>query len=68
MVFSLQQRIGIVEANLRTGSIKETPLDPLPYFMSDEAWFRLSGHVNSQNTRCWSSENPHVIHERHRMT
>jgi hypothetical protein len=31
--------------------------------MSDEAWFHLSGHVNSQNTRYWAAENPHLVHE-----
>ena len=43
--------------------VEEGHLDPLLYLISDEAWFRLSGYVNSQNTRYWSSENPHVIHE-----
>jgi hypothetical protein len=28
-------------------------------FFSDEAWFLLSGHVNSQNSRVWSAFNPH---------
>lgn len=32
-------------------------------FFSDEAWFHLSGYVNSQNFRIWSAENPHVFHE-----
>jgi hypothetical protein len=27
------------------------------YFFSDEAWFHLSGYVNSQNMRMWSAEN-----------
>jgi hypothetical protein len=31
--------------------------------MSDEAWFHLSGHVNSQNTRYWEAENPRLLHE-----
>ena len=31
--------------------VEEGRLDPLLYFMSDEAWFHISGYVNSQNTR-----------------
>lgn len=29
--------------------------------MSDEAWFYLSGYVNSQNYRTWAAENPHTV-------
>ena len=43
--------------------VEERCLDPLLHFMSDQAWFHLTGHVNSQNTCYWSSENPHVIYE-----
>ena len=43
--------------------VEEGRLDPLLYFMSNEAWFHLSGYVNSQNTRYWSFENLPVIHE-----
>jgi hypothetical protein len=32
-------------------------------FVSDEAWFHLSGYVNSQNSRFWSNENPHLFHK-----
>jgi hypothetical protein len=32
-------------------------------FYSDEAWYTLSGYVNSQNNRYWSTENPHAVHE-----
>ncbi|KAL1488740.1 hypothetical protein ABEB36_014539 [Hypothenemus hampei] len=32
-------------------------------FFSDEAWFHLSGYVNSQNYRTWSTENPHEFVE-----
>lgn len=32
-------------------------------FFSDEAWFHLSGYVNSQNFRIWNTENPHAFEE-----
>lgn len=32
-------------------------------FFSDEAWFHLTGYVNSQNMRMWSSQNPHYFRE-----
>ena len=32
-------------------------------WFSDEAWFHLSGYVNSQNFRIWASENPNAVHE-----
>jgi hypothetical protein len=32
-------------------------------FFSDEAWFHLSGYVNSQNCRIWSRKNPHFLQE-----
>jgi predicted transcriptional regulator len=43
--------------------IVEGELDQTLYFMSDESWFHLSGHVNSQDTRYWSAENPHNLHQ-----
>jgi hypothetical protein len=33
-------------------------------FFTDEAWFHLSGYINTQNTRLCSSENPHAVHEK----
>jgi len=33
------------------------------HIFTDEAWFHLSGYVNSQNTRIWAAENPHTVHE-----
>jgi len=30
---------------------------------SDEAWFHLSGYVNSLNTHKWATEHHHEIHE-----
>ena len=32
-------------------------------FFTDEAWFHLSGYINSQNSHLWSSENPNSVHE-----
>jgi hypothetical protein len=32
------------------------------WFYSDEARHTLSGYVNSQNNRYWSTENPHAVH------
>jgi hypothetical protein len=32
-------------------------------WFSNEAWFHLSGHLNSQNTRLWANEIPHALHE-----
>jgi hypothetical protein len=34
-------------------------------FFPDEAWFHLNGYVNSQNSRFWSSENPHLFQKFH---
>jgi hypothetical protein len=36
-------------------------LDPELMLYSDEVW--LSGYVNSQNNRYWSTENPHAVHK-----
>ena len=30
-------------------------------FFGDEAWFHLSGYMNSQNSRAWSTVNPHAL-------
>jgi hypothetical protein len=34
-------------------------------YISDRAWFHLSGDVNSQNSRLWTSENLHLFHKVH---
>ena len=33
-------------------------------FFTDKAWFHLSGYINLQNSRLWSSDNPHSLHEK----
>ena len=44
--------------------IEENTADVLDVtFFTDEAWFHLSGYINSQNSRLWSSDNPHSLHE-----
>ena len=37
--------------------------DHMLFFMTEEARFHLSGYVNSQNTRYWSQDNSHIVHE-----
>jgi hypothetical protein len=37
--------------------------DPDLVFCTDEASLNVSGYVISQNSRNWSAENPHSIHE-----
>jgi hypothetical protein len=37
-------------------------VDPLQYFVTDEAWFHLSGYVNSRNSWYWATENRYIIH------
>ncbi|PSN32334.1 hypothetical protein C0J52_27339 [Blattella germanica] len=32
-------------------------------FFTDEAWFHLSGFINPQNSRIWTTENPHALKE-----
>jgi len=47
----------------RSSGLKENP-GILDYtWCLDEAWFPLSGYIDSQNSRIWASENPNAIHE-----
>jgi hypothetical protein len=44
-------------------AVDDGMVDPDIIFYTEKAWFHLSCHVNSQNSRCWSAENLHTIHE-----
>jgi hypothetical protein len=44
-------------------SVYDGMADPDFVFYTDEAWFHLSGYVNSQNNRYWSAENSYSIYE-----
>jgi hypothetical protein len=60
--YTLEEKIEICEIYHRTRSIvDENVLSNL--WISDEAYFCLSGKVNKQNMRFWGLENPHVTHE-----
>jgi hypothetical protein len=38
-------------------------MDPQLLFITDKAYFPLSGYVNSQNTQIWNAENHHTVHQ-----
>jgi hypothetical protein len=44
--------------------IENDPTFLSPCFFSDEAWFHLDGYVNSQNSRFWNVNNPHLVIEK----
>lgn len=54
----------MVFSNWITNAVCNGEVDPEMTFFTDEAWFHLSGYVNSQNSRYWCSENPHISHEK----
>jgi hypothetical protein len=41
-------------------SVIEGEIDLQLTLLSDEAWFHLQGHINMQNNRYCSSQNPHL--------
>jgi hypothetical protein len=43
--------------------VRDEIVDPQLLFMSDEAWFRVIGHVNVQNVIIWSNENHHAMQQ-----
>jgi hypothetical protein len=44
-------------------AVHDGVLDPKLAFFTDEAWFHLSGDINAQNNRYWSSINPRQTFE-----
>jgi transposase len=56
------QRIEFCEQFLTMVENEETMLDRIIW--SDEAMFKLNGHVNRHNCVYWDSDNPHIIMEK----
>jgi hypothetical protein len=54
-------RIGF--CNWLLQNVHDGTVDPQLLFMPNKAWFHVSGHVNTQNARIWSNDNPHTIHQ-----
>jgi hypothetical protein len=44
-------------------NVHDRIVDPQLLFMTYEVWFHVSGHVDAQNVRIWSDDNPHSIHQ-----
>jgi hypothetical protein len=44
-------------------SVVEGAISPQLTFFSNEMWLHLQGYINTQNNRCWSSQNSHLTHE-----
>jgi hypothetical protein len=42
-------------------NLDEGTVDPNIFFISNDAWFRLSGSVKARNTQHWDIENPHAV-------
>jgi hypothetical protein len=55
------QRIRFCNWTLK--NVHDGLVDPQLLFITDEASFHLSGYVNSQNTRIWSGQNTHAVHQ-----
>jgi hypothetical protein len=52
---------GVKFCNWFINHVHDVLLESKLIFFTDEANFSLSGYVNSQNNRCWSSEHPHAL-------
>jgi hypothetical protein len=46
----------IMFCNWLLRNVHDGIIDPNLFFMSDEAWFHVSGNVNAQNSRIWDTE------------
>jgi hypothetical protein len=49
--------------NLMLKNVHDGLLDPQLLFVTDEAYFHVSGYVNYQKKQIWSGENPHTIYQ-----
>jgi hypothetical protein len=53
----------ILFCNWMLKNVHDGPVYPKLLFLTYEAYFHISGYVNSQYTRIWSDENPHAVHQ-----
>jgi hypothetical protein len=67
---SLVQKLNLADTVARINFCRWTlqcvhdgSVDATLLFVSDDAWFHLSGFVNAQNSRHWDTENPHAVNE-----
>lgn len=60
-----QKKVAIVERNGMANRSCQTAcsgeVDPLITYFTDDGWFHLKGHINTQNKRYWSADNPRLI-------
>jgi hypothetical protein len=56
-----QQRILVCNRILK--NMHDGIVDPQLLFITDETYFHICGCVNSHNTRIWSDENLHAVHQ-----
>ncbi len=54
MKFSIEQKVFIISSIMPQSRIKKSR-------NNDDAWFHLTGFINSHNYRVWSVDNPHNI-------
>jgi hypothetical protein len=59
--YTIEQHVFLYD--LCEKSVVEGEIDQQLTLFSDEAWFHLQQHINTQKNRYWSLQNPHLTHE-----